>query len=49
MYSIVVTNGKIINAKATDMEWSERMIKIVKDGQIVTIDVDNIVRWIYAG
>lgn len=51
MYSIVLTNGKIINVKAAEVEWCERsrMIKLIKGGQIVArINMDNVVGWINA-
>lgn len=49
MYSIVLTNGKIINIKADDVEWHEksRMIRLFSDGRIVArINMDNVVGWI---
>ena len=49
MYSIVLTDGKIINIKATEIEWYEksRMIKLINDRQIVArINMDNVVGWI---
>ena len=49
MYSIVLTNGKIINIKATEVEWLERsrMIKLINDGQVVArINMDSTVGWI---
>ena len=49
MYSIVLTDGKVINIKATEVEWFEnsRMIRLINDGQIVArINMDNIVGWI---
>lgn len=51
MYSIVLTDGKIINVNATDVEWCEkpRMIKLIKDRLIVArINMDNVVGWIDA-
>lgn len=51
MYSIVLTDGKIINIKATEIEWyeKERMIRLIKDRQIVArINMDNVVGWIKA-
>ena len=51
MYSIVLTDGKIINIKATEVEWCEkvRMIKLINDRQIVArINMDNVVGWIDA-
>lgn len=49
MYSIVLTDGKIINIKATEVEWCEksRMIKLINGRQIVArINMDNVVGWI---
>lgn len=49
MYSIVLTDGKIINIKATEVEWYEksRMIKLINDRQIVArVNMDNVVGWI---
>ena len=51
MYSIVLTDGKIINVNATEVEWCEkvRMIKLINDRQIVArINMDNVVGWIDA-
>ena len=51
MYSIVLTDGKIINVKATEIEWNERprMIKLINGRQIVArINMDNVVGWIDA-
>jgi len=51
MYSIVLTNGKIINIKATEVEWCEtpRMIKLINNRIIVArINMDNVVGWINA-
>ena len=51
MYSIVLTDGKIINVKATEVEWCEkaRMIKLFKDRRmVVRINMDNVVGWIDA-
>jgi len=51
MYNIVLTNGKIINIKATEVEWCEkvRMIKLINGRQIVgRINMDNVVGWIDA-
>ena len=51
MYSIVLTDGKIININATEVEWCEksRMIKLIKGGRIVArINMDNVVGWIDA-
>lgn len=49
MYSIVLTDGKIINVNATEVEWYEksRMITLLNDRQIVArINMDNVVGWI---
>ena len=49
MYSIVMTNGKIINVDATEVEWIEksRMIKFIKDNLIIArINMDNVVGWV---
>jgi uncharacterized protein YlzI (FlbEa/FlbD family) len=49
MYSIVLTNGKIINVNATDSEWyeKERMIRLINGRKIVArINMANIVGWI---
>lgn len=51
MYSIVLTNGKIINVNATEVEWCEksRTIKLIKSSNTVArINMDNIVGWINA-
>ena len=51
MYSIVLTDGKIIDIKATDVEWNEktRMIRLFDGGQVVArINMDNVVGWIDA-
>lgn len=51
MYSIILTNGKIINIKATGVEWYERsrMIKLIDDRKTVAkINMDNVVGWINA-
>lgn len=51
MYSIVLTDGKIINIKATEVEWIEktRMIKLFNDRKVVArINMDNVVGWIDA-
>lgn len=51
MYSIVLTDGKIINIKADEVEWCEkaRMIKLYNDRRIVArINMDNVVGWINA-
>ena len=49
MYSIVLMDGKIINIKATEVEWLEkfRMIKLINDRQIVARrNMDSVVGWI---
>lgn len=51
MYSIVLTNGKIINVNATEVEWyeKERMIRLINKRQVVArFNMDNIVGWIDA-
>lgn len=51
MYSIVLTDGKIINIKADEVEWCEnpRMIKLINNRRIVArINMDNVVGWIDA-
>ena len=51
MYSIALTDGKIININATEVEWNERtrMIKLINDRKIVArINMDNVVGWIDA-
>lgn len=51
IYSIVLTDGKIINVKATHVEWyeKERMVKLIKSGETVArINMDNVVGWIDA-
>lgn len=51
MYSIVLTDGKIINVNATEVEWCEksRTIKLFEGTQVVArINMDNIVGWIDA-
>jgi len=51
MYSIVLTDGKIINIKADEVEWCEkaRMIKLINGRRIVArINMDNVVGWIDA-
>ena len=51
MISIVLTDGKIINIKADEVEWCEkfRMIKLKNDRKVVArINMDNVVGWIDA-
>lgn len=49
MYSIVLTDGKIVNIIANDVRWEEenRMACFQKDGrQVARINMDNVVGWI---
>lgn len=49
--SIILTNGKIINIKAYEVEWCEksRMIRLFRGEQVVArINMDNVVGWIDA-
>ena len=49
MYSIVLTDGKIININATDVEWNEksRSIRLLKTKTVVArSNLDNVVGWI---
>lgn len=51
MYSIVLTDGKIININADEVYWHEktRMITLDKDERTVArINMDNVVGWIEA-
>ena len=51
MYSIVLTNGKIINVNADEAEWCEkaRMVKLISKNRIVArINMENVVGWIDA-
>lgn len=51
MYSVVLTGGKIVNIKATEVQWCEksRMIALFNDRQIVArLNMDNVVGWIDA-
>lgn len=51
MYSIVLTDGKIINIKATIVEWCEksRTIKLINGGKVVArINMNKVVGWIEA-
>lgn len=51
MYSIVLTDGKILNINADEVEWCEkaRMIKLINRRRIVArINMDNVVGWIDA-
>ena len=48
-YSIVLTDGKIINIKATNVEWDEksRTIRLINNRHIVArINMDNVAGWI---
>jgi hypothetical protein len=49
MYSIILTDGKIINVDATEVEWCEksRTIKLFNMGRVVArINMDNVVGWV---
>lgn len=49
MYSIISTDGKIINIKATNMEWDERerAITLTYNGRFVArINMDDVAGWI---
>lgn len=51
MYSIVLTDGKIINIKADEMEWNDksRMVRLFNERHLVArINMDNVVGWIDA-
>ena len=51
MYSIILTDGKVVNIKATEVEWYEKtgMIKLFNEGRTVArINMDNVVGWIEA-
>lgn len=51
MYSIVLTNGKIINIKADDVCWEEKtkMARFLRDRNMVArINMDNVAGWIKA-
>lgn len=51
MYSIVLTDGKIIKIKATTALWEgkTRTVMLFNDRQIVArINMDNVVGWINA-
>ena len=48
MYSIVLTDGNIININATDVEWNEksRTIRLLNNKTVVArINMDNVVGW----
>ena len=49
MYSIILTDGKIINIKANEVEWYEKsqMIRFNYEGRVVArINMNNVVGWI---
>ena len=49
MYSIVFTNGKVINIKGDHVEWQEktRTTRIINDRNTVArINMDNVIGWI---
>lgn len=49
MYSIMLTDGKIVNIIADVVEWvkGDRMTKFYNDGKLVArINMDNVVGWI---
>ena len=49
MYNIVLTDGKIINIKATDVEWFEesRIIRFLNGREVVAlINLNNVVGWV---
>lgn len=51
MYSVVLTNGKIININADDVAWLDktRMFWFTNGGRVVAkINADNVVGWINA-
>lgn len=51
MYSIVLTDGKIINIKADEVEWNDksRMATLFNERHLVArINMDNVVGWIDA-
>lgn len=51
MYSIVLTDGKIINIKADEVEWNDksRMATFFNERHMVArINMDNVVGWIDA-
>ena len=51
MYSIVLTDGKIINIEADEIQWGEKsqMVKFYNDREMVArINMDNVVGWIDA-
>lgn len=51
MYSIVLTDGKIIDIKANEVEWYEKSqtIRLINNRQVVArINMNNVVGWIDA-
>lgn len=51
MYSIVMTDGKIININANTVEWSEKSRTIIffnENKTVARINMDNVVGWIDA-
>ena len=51
MYSIVLTDGKIVNVNATELEWLEksRMIRLIYGRKVVArFNMDNVAGWIDA-
>ena len=51
MYSIVLTDGKIVNVNATELEWLEksRMIRLINGRKVVArFNMDNVAGWIDA-
>ena len=49
MFSIVLTNGKVINIKGDSVEWSEKThtVRILSGRNTVArINMDNVVGWI---
>ena len=51
MYSIVLTDGKMVNVYATELEWLEksRMIRLINERKVVArFNMDNVAGWIDA-
>jgi hypothetical protein len=51
MIGIVLTDGKIVNIKASEVDWNEknRMIRLFNGRQVVArINMDNVAGWINA-
>lgn len=49
MYSIVLTDGKIVNIVADDVRWEEKdkMAYFLRKGrQVARINMDNVAGWI---